>query len=381
MIGARPDRGSTMGDTHVAVDGRYLSKPGIGIHGYTLGIVDLLLELGVRVTVLTNVAPRCQLPPEVDVRTFGSERNIVWDQVDLPRHFARHRYDVYWAPANNGIPLVGPRPPLSIMTIHDLIPWLQPVEHIIRRPLYGLPWVVCVVVGAVRADVITTVSEYSARRIATWLRRRALVIPPTSVQQTVSSTSPAPTHPELRGPYVLYNGGFGSRKRVDTLLRAMASLPASNPAQLVCLGRHMGQYGPLIDELGVRHRVIAPGYVSEEERDAWVGHAHALAYPSTMEGFGLPLLEAMSRGVPVVTSPNSSLREVGGDAALYAAADDPGQWAEAFERLDDEKVREQCRERGLARAEEYRRTDLAGLVEAAVVGAGDGRPPSRRRAT
>lgn len=366
------------GALRVAIDGRYLDKPGIGIHNYVLGLIDLLVDGDVQVTVLSNRPRRSELDLRVDWIAFGSPRNILWDQIDLPRHFANHDYDVYWAPANNGIPLVGPRPERTVMTIHDLVPILQPVDHILRRPLYGLPWVASVVAGALRADTVTTVSRYSADRIRRWLRRRSVVIPPAAARRPVPRSVPPPSHPDLEGRYVVYNGGFGSRKRVDTLLRAMAELPASlTDLRLVALGRHMEQYRSLIAELGIADQVIAPGYVSEDERDAWVEHAWAMAYPSSMEGFGLPLLEAMSYGVPVVTSANSSLSEVGGDAALYAAPDEPAEWTRAFEKLDDDGERDIRRARGLEQVERYRHVDLAGLVAAAIRGGGRDRAPGR----
>ncbi len=103
-----------------------------------------------------------------------------------------------------------------------------------------------------------------------------------------------------------------------------------------------------------RRRLVLTGYLSEQEKVALLSGALALCYPSTYEGFGLPVLESMACGTPVVTSNVSALPEVAGDAALLVDPGDVGAIASAMERIvRDQALREELRKAGLARAGEF----------------------------
>jgi glycosyltransferase involved in cell wall biosynthesis len=160
-------------------------------------------------------------------------------------------------------------------------------------------------------------------------------------------------------PYLMSVGVFEPRKNQAGLVRAFASLVAGDaqlPHRLVLagsvgLGWRNSQIGRLIDSLGVSERVRILDALPDEQLRQLLSGADAFAYPSFYEGFGLPVLEAMACGVPVVTSNLSSMPEVGGDAPLYADPADVGQIAAALGRvLHDASLRESMVEAGLARA-------------------------------
>ena len=100
--------------------------------------------------------------------------------------------------------------------------------------------------------------------------------------------------------------------------------------------------------------MLLPGYVADADRAALLSGAEALVYPSLYEGFGLPVLEAMACGTPVVASNRPALPEVAGDSALLVDPEDPHQLAQAIERvLSDERLRRVLRQRGLERAARF----------------------------
>jgi len=154
------------------------------------------------------------------------------------------------------------------------------------------------------------------------------------------------------GGYWLCVGTIEPRKNQRALFEAMAKLPGNRPL-LLAGGRGwlMEDMARMVNELGLASRVKLTGYVDDAEL-AWL-YANCLGfvYPSLFEGFGLPVLEAMSLGAPVITSGVSSLPEVAGDAALLVDPLDTDQIAEAMARLEgDAGLRASLREAGLARA-------------------------------
>jgi glycosyltransferase involved in cell wall biosynthesis len=162
----------------------------------------------------------------------------------------------------------------------------------------------------------------------------------------------------IEGEYVLAVGSIQPRKNLERLVRAYSSLRAergrSNLPQLVLVGKKAWLYGgtlKAVEEEGLAGSVVLTGYVSEGDLPALYTGALCFAYPSYFEGFGLPPLEAMSCGVPVLTGNLTSLPEVVGDAGLTVDPFDTEAIALALGRLiDDDALRASLRERGLRRA-------------------------------
>ena len=163
------------------------------------------------------------------------------------------------------------------------------------------------------------------------------------------------------GEYVLAVGSIQPRTNLERLVRAYSLLRRergrSNLPQLVLVGKRAWLYGETlkaIEEEGVGGSVVLTGYVSEGDLPALYSGALCFAYPSYFEGFGLPPLEAMSCGAPVLTGNLTSLPEVVGDAGLAADPFDTGALARALARLiDDDALRAELRARGLKRARSF----------------------------
>jgi len=254
-----------------------------------------------------------------------------------------------------------------VLTLHDV--------HQLRLPYYqnhphNAPFARRLRLAASRAKVTITDSEATRRDAIELLgldpaRTRTVLLgaPPMSAprseaQRAIDQGRLAALG--VRGPYILSLGDVIPRKNNVSVVRALAELPASvrKNVQLVVAG-HFG-IPSVVDELraeaerlGVAERMVLTGFVAFETRDALLANASALVFPSHYEGFGLPILEAMAKSVPVVASNNSSIPEVAGDAALLVDAySDPGAWAVAIERaLTDEAWRAEARVRGAARVE------------------------------
>jgi glycosyltransferase involved in cell wall biosynthesis len=174
----------------------------------------------------------------------------------------------------------------------------------------------------------------------------------------------------IAGEYVLAVGSIQPRKNLARLVRAYSALRRgrgrSNLPQLVLVGKQAWLYGETltaIEEEGLGDSVVLPGYVSEGDLPALYTGALCFAYPSFYEGFGLPPLEAMSCGAPVLTGNLTSLPEVVGDAGLTVDPFDTGALTDALARLvDDDALRASLRERGLRRARSFDWRDTARMT-------------------
>jgi glycosyltransferase involved in cell wall biosynthesis len=207
--------------------------------------------------------------------------------------------------------------------------------------------------AAAQADMIIAVSRFTATQVTELLgvdQTRIRVIPH-GVTIQVSGE-----RPKNREKLVLFAGALQLRKNIGGLVKAFEQLPSD--WQLVLAGSARG-YGAdailqQIAESSCRERIQVTGYVDRDRLDELYGKASIFAFPSFDEGFGIPVLEAMAHGVPVVTSNRSALVEVAGDAALLVNPYDTDEIASALRRLIDDP--EFCGERiqlGKARAKLY----------------------------
>ncbi len=202
--------------------------------------------------------------------------------------------------------------------------------------------------AARRADLVITVSNFTATQVTDLLgveRSRIRVIS--------HGVHPAPPSPGHREKIVLFVGVLQKRKNLLRLIEAFEALPEE--WRLVLAGAPSGYGAEAILERARAHpRVQITGYLATPALEQLYARASIFAFPSLDEGFGIPVLEAMAHGVPVVTSNTSALPEIVGDAALLVSPQDPTEIAEALLRLaQNEDLREQLAKRGMARAQTY----------------------------
>ncbi|HTO94656.1 MAG TPA: glycosyltransferase family 1 protein, partial [Bacteroidota bacterium] len=209
---------------------------------------------------------------------------------------------------------------------------------------------------AERSTVIVTDSEYSKSEILRHLHppREPVVIPcATTIGMYAADVAPGPT------PYFLYVGGLDPRKSLDTLLDVFCRLRSEGSLSATLVVTGSSRHAPPALSAQLREAVSAghaeaTGYVNDRELARLYAGALALVYPSRYEGFGMPPLEAMTLGCPVIAARASSIPEVCADAALYIEPWSPRGIAEAVRRMaDDASLRERLRGEGTARAAQF----------------------------
>lgn len=314
----------------LVVDCRYVRRDGRhdGISRYAAGITA---ALGRRVplTMLIDDPRQLELLPDLpSVRIRAVTHPL---EPLIPRAVNRLRPDVVFSPMQTSGSL-GRRYGL-VLTLHDLIYY----RH--RTPPAEFAWWVRLLWRAAylsylpqrvllnRADEVVTVSEVVARQIAEHrlTRRRVTVVPNAADEPPVDTVAPPP-----RPKRLVYMGAFIGYKNVGTLVRAAALLPGY---ELHLLSPITGEERAALQRVAGGARLVFHGGVTDAQYRELLGSARALVSASRDEGFGIPVVEAMTRGLPVVLSDIPIFREVAGDAALYAGPDDPAAFAAAVERL------------------------------------------------
>jgi glycosyltransferase involved in cell wall biosynthesis len=251
-----------------------------------------------------------------------------------------------------------------VLTVHDLI-YRQYPESVPLLNRAFMRWVQPRV--ARQADRVIVPSRSTAEQVVALLgvRPERVRVVPLGGGRVPGAAPDEPAVARVlaalgcRHPYVLNVGRGYAHKNLPGLVRAFAHLRrlGHGDTQLVLAGeQHQASRGVdrLIAELGVAGRVVRTGFVGTTELRALYAGAAAFAFPSLAEGFGLPVLEAMACGAPVVASAASAIPEVVGDAGVLARADDPPAFAEALACvLGDERLRRDLRTRGRDRAREF----------------------------
>ena len=205
--------------------------------------------------------------------------------------------------------------------------------------------------AAAQSDLIITVSEFTARQVTDFLGVR-----PEQIRVVPHGVRPAPVLKVPREQIVLFVGALQVRKNISRLVSAFRVLP--EPWRLVLAGSSggfgAGEILNVIERSRARARIELPGYVSQAELDKLFACASIFAFPSLDEGFGIPVLEAMSRGVPVLTSNGSALAEVAGGAALLVNPYDTDEIAAGLQQLAfDTDMRQRLIRAGYRRASQF----------------------------
>lgn len=281
-----------------------------------------------------------------------------WEQTYLPQQLQAEQIDLYHVP-QNGIGLPAVKVCRQTATIHDLIPYLYP-ETVGKRYLQTFLSQMPAIME--QCDGIITVSECSKRDIVTlfgYPAERIAVIYEAAephyqpLDQAYCQQQLANVY-GIRQPFLLYVGGFSPRKNVRALLVAYSQLPEALRRRylLVCPGLLQGDdYQKLASALRIQDRVVFPGFVPVAQLPLFYNGATLFCYPSFYEGFGLPLLEAMACGCPVLAADTSSLPEVGGDSVAYATPYQSLAWRDRIqELLEQPDLLAALRRKGLARA-------------------------------
>ncbi|MFB2556112.1 glycosyltransferase family 4 protein [Herbiconiux liangxiaofengii] len=318
-----------------------------GISRYTAGVVTALKELsdagdpaleGVQLAMIVSDERQLEMLPDLPWAKVSGPTSVLEPLVALQVN--RLRPDAVISPMQT-MGTAGRRYRLAL-TVHDLIYYSNPEPphdlpgfvRVLWRLYHKAWWPQRLLLN--RADAVVTVSETTRGLIESHaLTRRPVVVARNAADLPDASVAAAAAeHADARAgaKSLLYMGSFMPYKNVEALVRAVALLPGYT---LHLLSRST----PADEE---RLRAVAPdarlefhGGVSDEEYQALLQQATALVTASLDEGFGIPLVEAMGHGTPVVVSDIPVFREIGGDAALVAPAHDEKAFAETVTRLED----------------------------------------------
>jgi glycosyltransferase involved in cell wall biosynthesis len=349
----------------IAIDVRKLHDYGIGTY-----VRNLVSELA-RQDDSAQYVLLCRPADEAFVRALGPRfRPIVEraghysarEQLTVPLALTRARIDLFHAPHYVVSPLTTCR---YVVTIHDCIHLRFP-QYLPNRAAYYYARTM-MTMAARRAARVLTVSEASKDDILHYLR-----VPAEKVEVIYNALderlAAAPTPDEinrvrdrflLTSPFVLYTGNIKPHKNVDRLIEAFSILRRRGfeHVKLLIIGDEISKYQNLrrlVHRFQLHQQVRFLGFVPDETLSALYRLAAVFVFPSLYEGFGLPPLEAMAAGAPVITSNVSSLPEVVGDAALLIDPMDAGAIADAMARvLQDDALRASLIGRGYARVKTF----------------------------
>jgi glycosyltransferase involved in cell wall biosynthesis len=340
-----------------------------GTENYSLNLIRHLvaLESDHCYRLYFNRPPPIELfPTTADLQRRVMPFPRLWTHLRLSWEMTRQPPDVLFVPAHV-LPLVHPQP--SVVTVHDLGYLHYPGAHRLLDRLY--------------LDLSTRYNARAARRVIAvsqatkddlvqhyGIEPDKITVVYSGYDETMQPVEDEATIKEVKarygigGDYVLYVGTLQPRKNLGRLLEAYATVRKQandnrkgEAPRLVIAGRKGWLYDQIfrqVEQLGLETEVIFTGYVPQDDLPALLSGARLFVFPSLYDGFGLPVLEAMACGTPVLCSNVASLPEVAGEAALLVDPLDVKGMAEDMERLlRDEGLRSQLVERGFQQVRRF----------------------------
>jgi glycosyltransferase involved in cell wall biosynthesis len=342
----------------VGLDGRAFDSPAAGVRRYVRELTKALLALGEPLTLVALGGNPASAPALEHVsERWHPPTNLGWSMVGVIRAARAAALDVYHAPAYTAPPIGIRR---MVITLHDVSyerrpEWYPHRRDRLRRAFYRA--------SANAADLVITDSQFSRSEIVAAYGiapERIRVIPLGVADGFIPANMPAPPD-TVTTPFVLHVGDLHTRRNLGVALEAIVRLRARGgpfrDLTLVLAGLDRGIVPVLqrrADGAGHPDAIRMLGHVDESTLVRLYQTALALVYPSRYEGFGLPLVEAMACGAPVLAAAASTSEELIGDAGLRLPEDDSEAWASAIAALmTSPERREDFRRRGLQRAQMF----------------------------
>lgn len=307
--------------------------------------------------IYTPVEPSKDLPRETNsfkYIVFKSKK--LWTMLGLSKKIYKDKnnLDVFFSPTHY-LPLFSVVP--SVVSIFDLS-YLKYPELFKKKDLYQLK--IWGRYSIKRAKAVITISESSKNAIIEEYKLasdKVHVVYP-GIKELINNREINMTDLQkkygIKKNFILFVGTIQPRKNIARMVEAISQIPE---LELIVVGKKGWQYEGILDsprKFGVENRVKFLEFVPDEELSELYKNAICFVLPSLYEGFGLPILEAMKYGCPVVTSNTSSLPEAGGDAALYFDPEDSSDIAEKIKKLlSDDKFREDMIEKGYKQAKKF----------------------------
>lgn len=352
----------------IGIDARFYGPIGKGLGRYTQEIIDNIIALDreneyVIFLRKENFNEFKTNNPRVkkvlaDIKWYGLAEQIVF-----PFYILRERLDLIHFPHFN-VPLFCPVK--FLVTIHDLIlikfptaraTTLGPILYKIKNLAYKI-----VISSAVkRAKKVLAVSEFTKNDIIKQFKTKPEKVIVTYEGVAELNDSFKKGIEKLNSPYLLYVGNAYPHKNLEGLIKVFAQIKKNLPdLNLVLVGKEDYFYSRLKKYAENFSGIIFPGFVPDRDLAELYANALAYVFPSFYEGFGLPPLEAMAHGLPVVSSDKTCLPEILRDAAIYFNPEDENDMKDKIERvIKDENLRADLRSRGYLQAKKYNWSECA----------------------
>lgn len=367
---------------NIGINASFLRKPYTGIGQVTTHVLDEIVKKSQTNKSMKNhkffvyCEDECDidLPRNFYKRSFLPRfykrddlfRKLLWEKFWLPRKSRKDKCDVLISLYQSAT-VIKYIDMQHIMLVHDIIPHIFP-EYLnnIRKKMY---WE-SVEKGIYSSNKIVTVSEHTKIDLETKLNIKGakISVDPIAVdpifQKNVTDKNVASVMKkyQLSKEYIYTGGGLEMRKDVGRTLRAYKLLREkwSDTPDLVVSGKLMPELSPMItdvekivNDLEIAGNVHILGFVPQKDLPALYKGAKLFVFPSLYEGFGMPVLEAISVGTPVLTAKNSSLYEIGGDVVAYTEHEDESVCDKMMELLQDDELLEKMSIEGKERSKQF----------------------------
>jgi len=324
----------------IGFDGRYAQDELTGIGKYIKNLVEGVSRQGFKCVIFYSQKPKYPITGKNIKSKIIIANKYLWEQIFLPKALKQEKIDIYHATGNIGIPLFCPIP--SILTVHDIIPLLQKdyfkeskTPFLSRNFYYWRSKT-----SLKRARIIIADTKWTKKTIINTFKIKPAKITVTYLDSPLPSKLNDKAYLQFnlkRKGYIINTGGIARRKNLINLIVAFALVQAKIPQlKLVITGQNKNLFPKLKKEVqrkGLTKKVVFTGFLPEEKLWGLLKNALCLCYPSRIEGFGLPVIEAFRARTPVIASNIPVLKEVGDSACLFVEQDKPQAIAQAIIRL------------------------------------------------
>ena len=347
----------------IGINGRFLVAKRTGVQRAAYNLVKTLFDIDQENEYVLftgeDQAEEWRKYPNVTLVTSplkvgGNLRNHLWEQFVLPRLAHKHKIDILHSPANMAPMFYSGA---SVVHIHDLCFVVNPQWY---SYTFHTAYNLAIPRLAKKATRVITNSNNSRNDLLQFYNVDASKVRLIywAVDQTFGAREVNNNEPLPESDYILYVGSLEPRKNIGNLIEAFERMRSRNPdlkTKLVLIGGESPLFADVRLQIKTYHQdVVFKGFVSDEELRQYYRQAQVVAYPSLYEGFGLPPLEAMASGAPVVTSNTSSLPEVVGNAALMVSPYDCDQLADTLALIvRDPLLRREMRIRGYEQVKKF----------------------------
>jgi len=341
---------------HIGIDGNEANtknKVGIGQFAFQLLTHFQKIDHKNRYTIYLSSSPNKDLPKETKnwkYKIIGPRK--FWTQWRLPLELytTQDRPDIFFSPSHYS-PRFSPIP--TVCSIMDLS-YINSPSEFTKKDFHQLKnWTAYSVKKATR---VITISNFTKKEI-----QKHYQIPGSKITVAHLATD----KPNLQGlslkvpkkPYFLCLGTLKPNKNIPLLIKAFSQfLKTKNNYQLIIAGKKGWLYHDIfqtVQKLKLQNKVVFTGFITETEKWSLLKNAQAFLLPSLYEGFGIPVLEAMSVGTPVICSDTTSLPEVAGESALTINPESEKELIRAMIKITDSKVHQKYRKLGLKQAQKF----------------------------